>query len=63
MKLNEKNDKLTKKNELEQPSTTNANTAGATTIINALRRPSASEIMPLKTAPNGWPINVKLAGN
>lgn len=61
MKLSEKNDKLTIINELEKPSITNARTAGATTNISARLRPNLSEINPLNTLPNGWPINVRLA--
>lgn len=63
MNDNEKNDKLTSINECENPSITNAKTAGATTIISARRRPNLSEINPLSTLPNGWPINVRLAEN
>lgn len=63
MKLSEKNDIETSINELEKPSIINAKTAGATTIISARRRPNLSEINPLSTLPNGWPIKVRLAEN
>lgn len=63
MKLSEKNEKQTSMKEFDEPSITNANTAGATTIISARRRPNLSEINPLSTLPNGWPINVRLAEN
>lgn len=63
IKLSKKDDKLTRINELDRLSITNANTAGATISINAQRRPIASEIRPLSKLPNGWPIHVKLAAN
>lgn len=63
IKLSEKNAMQIIQNVSAMNSVENMAIAGIITSINAFRRPSASDKKKLRKLPNGWPINVKLAGN